>query len=101
MPPIPTAPVSTMSTADLAAEYGARDLVGYGENTPDPQWPNGAKIAINLVLNYEEGSEVTPVNGDDVTETIASELGPGITPMRGERDVNIESLYEVRVRGLS
>ncbi|KAL1658849.1 carbohydrate esterase family 4 protein [Schizophyllum commune] len=94
MPPIPTTPVSTMSTADLAAEYGARDLVGYGENTPDPQWPNGAKIAINLVLNYEEGSEVTPVNGDDVTETIASELGPGITPMRGERDVNIESLYE-------
>lgn len=40
-------------------EYGSRDMVGYGEMTPDPKWPNGAKIAVSLVLNYEEGSEVS------------------------------------------
>ncbi|KAK4686972.1 allantoinase, partial [Tremellales sp. Uapishka_1] len=110
-------------------DYGPRDLVGYGPNTPDPQWPNGAKIAISLVsastrfaghldlslggqvLNYEEGSEHTPVNGDGVSETLASgkignpcrrmcspaffsELGPGVTPHIGQRDVNMESMYE-------
>ncbi|KZV63513.1 carbohydrate esterase family 4 protein [Peniophora sp. CONT] len=78
-----------------STDYGARDIVGYGEHTPNPQWPGNAKIAIQIVLNYEEGSEVTPVNGDSVTETAASELGPGVTPMTdGQRDVNMESLYE-------
>ncbi|KAF9058701.1 putative polysaccharide deacetylase family protein [Rhodocollybia butyracea] len=80
-----------------STDYGPRDLKGYGEHTPDPQWPskNGnAKIAINIVLNYEEGSEVTPVNGDNMTEVLSSELGPGVKPMIGTRNVNIESLYE-------
>ncbi|KAL7418670.1 hypothetical protein Q5752_006353 [Cryptotrichosporon argae] len=77
-----------------SSEYGPRDLVGYGPIPPDPQWPGGAKIAISLVLNYEEGSEHTPVNGDGTTETLASELGPGVTPHVGQRDVNMESLYE-------
>lgn len=54
-----------------------------------------AKIAINIVINYEEGSEVTPVNGDDTTEVLASEMGPGVKPMVGMRNVNMESLYEV------
>ncbi|EIM88713.1 carbohydrate esterase family 4 protein [Stereum hirsutum FP-91666 SS1] len=82
------------TTADnLAAEYGPRDLKGYGQHTPDPKWPNGAKIAISIVLNYEEGSEVT--GGEDgVTEMSGSEKGPGMVPMRGARDVNTESLYE-------
>lgn len=39
-------------------DYSERDLIGYGAQTPDPQWPGGARIAISLVLNYEEGSEV-------------------------------------------
>jgi len=77
-----------------STEYGPRDLKGYGEHTPDPQWPGNAKIAINIVLNYEEGSEVTPVNGDNTTEVLASELGPGVKAMAGTRNVNIESLYE-------
>ena len=47
------------------------------------------------MLNYEEGSELTPVNGDDRSESIASELGPGCKPLEGSRNVNIESLYEV------
>ncbi|TFK33269.1 carbohydrate esterase family 4 protein [Crucibulum laeve] len=84
-----------MSTTLNSTEYTPRDLVGYGKNTPNPEWPGGAKIAISLVLNYEEGSEVTPVNGDSVTEVLASEMGPGQTPMfGGDRDVNMESLYE-------
>jgi hypothetical protein len=57
-----------------STSYTPRDLVGYGENTPDPEWPGGAKIAVNFVLNYEEGSEVSPVNGDNVTESLASEV---------------------------
>lgn len=40
-------------------EYSPRDLVGYGEHPPHPRWPGGAKIAISLVVNYEEGSEVS------------------------------------------
>lgn len=62
----------------MSTEYGPRDIVGYGQDTPSPEWPNGAKIAIQLVLNYEEGSEVSPVNGDQVTETAASEVSLNI-----------------------
>ncbi len=62
-----------------------------------PCWPGGAKIAIQIVLNYEEGSEVTPVNGDPHSESVATELGPGVQKMQGERNVNVESLYEVSV----
>ncbi|KAG7837463.1 hypothetical protein KL942_004351 [Ogataea angusta] len=76
-------------------DYGPRDLIGYGETAPDPRWPNGTKIALSFVLNYEEGSEVCPENGDAVTEVLATELGPGVQPsVGGVRDVNIESLYE-------
>lgn len=93
------------TTADtLAAEYGPRDLKGYGQHTPDPKWPNGAKIAINIVLNYEEGSEVT--GGEDgITEMSGSEAGPGLQPMRDARDVNTERCvaifripYSIRLR---
>ncbi|RSH92494.1 hypothetical protein EHS25_008910 [Saitozyma podzolica] len=65
-------------------DYGPRDIVGYGRFPPDPQWPGGAKIAISLVLNYEEGSERTPVNGDDTTEVLASERRQYGVPLRGE-----------------
>lgn len=76
-------------------KYGPRELEGYGEKPPNPMWPENAKIAVQIVINYEEGSESTPVNGDNLTETLASELGPGITPIEGGvRDVNMESLYE-------
>ncbi|PCH36112.1 carbohydrate esterase family 4 protein [Wolfiporia cocos MD-104 SS10] len=75
-------------------DYGPRDLVGYGPNPPDPKWPKNAKIAVNIVMNYEEGSEATPLNGDELTVTVGSEIGPGATPYVGERDVNMESMYE-------
>lgn len=52
---LPSLDICTMNSVD----YSPRDLLGYGETTPDPQWPGGAKIAISLVVNYEEGSEVS------------------------------------------
>mgnify|MGYP002001324044 FL=1 len=45
-----------------------RDLIGYGANPPDPEWPKGAKLALNFVINYEEGSEYSLLHGDDQSE---------------------------------
>ena len=46
-----------------------RDFVGYAGNPPNPQWPNGARLAINFVVNYEEGSEASMQDGEGFTET--------------------------------
>lgn len=51
-----------------------RDLIGYGPNPPNPNWPNGAKIAVQFVLNYEEGGENTILNGDLGSETHLTEV---------------------------
>lgn len=67
-----------------------RDLIGYGEHSFNPQWPNGAKIAVSFVINYEEGAEHTVLNGDVHSETHLWEA-PGGTPKIQERAVNIES----------
>ncbi|MFM9883368.1 MAG: allantoinase PuuE [Burkholderiales bacterium] len=75
----------------MAKPY-SRDMVGYGGVFPDPKWPGGARIAINFVLNYEEGSEYS-IEEDNVSETILSEAslaGFG----QGKRDLAIESIYE-------
>lgn len=45
-----------------------RDLIGYGEKSFNPKWPNGAKVAISFVINYEEGAEQTVMNGDGEAE---------------------------------
>src|SRR5512145_2578612 len=45
-----------------------RDLIGYGRNPPDPKWPNGARLALNFVMNYEEGSEPSVQDGEGYTE---------------------------------
>ena len=70
-----------------------RNLFGYGPNTPDPQWPGEARIAVSFVLNYEEGGENTILNGDPASETFLSET-PGGVALQGERDLSIESMYE-------
>jgi peptidoglycan/xylan/chitin deacetylase (PgdA/CDA1 family) len=70
----------------------SRNLIGYGENTPDPKWPNNAKIAVSFVLNYEEGGENTVLNNDKFSETFLSET-PNGTP-RQVRDINTETQYE-------
>jgi hypothetical protein len=58
----------------MAAPY-PRDLIGYGAHPPDPKWPNGARLALNLVLNYEEGSEYSVPDGDGFSEVTLTELG--------------------------
>lgn len=70
-----------------------RDLIGYGANPPHPQWPNDAKIALQIVLNYEEGSEYSIPDGDDTAETYLREV-PGSSMGRGMRDLQVESVYE-------
>jgi allantoinase len=70
-----------------------RDMVGYGVVPPDPFWPNKARLALNFVVNYEEGAEYGLPEGDPHGETILSEQHPG-APQLGMRNRNMESLYE-------
>jgi peptidoglycan/xylan/chitin deacetylase (PgdA/CDA1 family) len=51
-----------------------RDLVGYGEHPPDAAWPGGARVAVSFVLNYEEGGERSPLDGDSLTEPMMHEI---------------------------
>ena len=54
--------------------YGGRDVVGYANRPPTVRWPNGAKVALNLVLNYEEGGENCLLHGDGESEKLLSEI---------------------------
>lgn len=71
---------------------GERDFVGYGAKPPDPQWPDGAKIAVQFVLNYEEGAEHNVLDGDPHSETFLSEMTPA--QAFPNRHMSMESLYE-------
>lgn len=75
----------------------SRDMRGYGENTPDPQWPGGARIAIQIVVNYEEGGENSIEHGDAASEGFLSEI-PGAQPWPGQRHWNMETIYEYGAR---
>ncbi|KAF2637603.1 polysaccharide deacetylase [Massarina eburnea CBS 473.64] len=70
-----------------------RDFIGYGEAGLDPKWPNGAKIAVSFVINYEEGGERSPQSGDGQSEPNLTE-NPGRGPRINERNYNVESEYE-------
>ncbi len=70
-----------------------RDMTGYGPNPPAANWPNGAKIAVQIVLNYEEGGENNILHGDPASEAFLSEI-TGAQPWPGMRHFNMESLYE-------
>ncbi|MCQ8240834.1 allantoinase PuuE [Rhizosaccharibacter radicis] len=70
-----------------------RDLRGYGPRPPDPRWPGGARIAVQFVLNYEEGAENCVLHGDAASEAFLSEI-TGAQPIPGARHINMESLYE-------
>ena len=59
-------------------EQHPRDFVGYGATPPDPKWPNGARLAVQIVMNYEEGSEYALGDGDETSETYLTEV-PGAT----------------------
>ncbi len=74
-----------------------RDMHGHGETPPDPRWPGGARIAVQIVLNYEEGGENCVLHGDDASEAFLSEI-VGAMPWPGQRHWNMESLYEYGAR---
>ena len=70
-----------------------RDLIGYGQKVPDPRWPKSARIALQFVVNYEEGAENCTLHGDDASEAFLSEI-VGAAPHVGRRHMNMESIYE-------
>jgi peptidoglycan/xylan/chitin deacetylase (PgdA/CDA1 family) len=70
-----------------------RDLVGYGANPPDPKWPNGARIAVNFVVNYEEGSEPSVQDGEGYSETGLTESSTSSQGLQG-RDLAAEGMFE-------
>jgi allantoinase len=69
-----------------------RDLIGYGRDRPDPRWPNGARLAVQFVFNYEEGSEYSIPDGDGFSETSLLESATGVPT--GTRDLTSESVFE-------
>jgi putative urate catabolism protein len=76
----------------LAAD-GERDFAGYGEHPPHPRWPGEARVAISFVLNYEEGAERSPLDGDEQSEPIMHEIVGGFSAP-GRRTLHVESMYE-------
>lgn len=70
-----------------------RDLIGYGGYPPQPRWPDEARVAVQFVLNIEEGAESCILNGDDRSEEYLHEL-PGRPTRMGERDWSVEGMYE-------
>ena len=70
-----------------------RDMIGYGRNTPDPQWPGNSRIAVQFVINYEEGGENCILHGDKASEAFLSEI-VGAPALEGVRHMNMESIYE-------
>ncbi len=70
-----------------------RDLVGYGRNPPDPRWPGDARVAVQFVVNYEEGGERNILHGDATSEAFLSDV-LGAQPWPGQRHMNVELMYE-------
>lgn len=84
-----------MNHIPLPNEFAAypRDLVGYADQPPKPTWPNGARLAVQFVVNYEEGSENCVLHGDEQSESYLTEI-VGTQPLHNSRSLTIESLYE-------
>jgi putative urate catabolism protein len=70
-----------------------RDLAGYGRDAPDPRWPGGARVALQFVLNFEEGGENSILHGDVASEAFLTDV-LGAQPWRGQRHLNVESMFE-------
>lgn len=77
----------------MVSETYPRNLVGYGRLTPDPKWPDEARIAVQFVINYEEGGESSILDGDPASENLLSEI-VGAAAWPGQRNLNMESIYE-------
>ena len=76
-----------------STESYPRDLVGYGSRPPDPNWPNDARVAVSIVLNYEEGGEQCVLHGDAHSESVLTDLG-AVDALHDARDLNVESNFE-------
>jgi len=74
-----------------------RDMVGYGRQPPMADWPGGARLAVQFVINYEEGGESCILHGDAASEAFLSEI-IGAPALRGVRHMNMESIYEYGAR---
>lgn len=74
-----------------------RDMIGYGPRAPQVAWPGGARVAISLVLNYEEGGENSVLHGDGQSEAFLSDIA-GAQPWPGQRHWNMESIYDYGAR---
>jgi len=75
------------------AESYPRDMVGYGRRPPHARWPGDARIAVQFVINYEEGAENTILHGDEASESLLTEFGFAM-PRIGQRYLPVESMYE-------
>ena len=71
----------------------SRDMIGYGAHPPDPQWPNGARLALNFVLNFEEGSEASFADGENYSESALTESSSQNLGI-GSRDLAAEAMFE-------
>ncbi|MBT3700473.1 MAG: allantoinase PuuE [Alphaproteobacteria bacterium] len=71
----------------------ARDMLGYGSKPPKANWPGGARVAVQFVMNYEEGGENSILHGDAASESFLSDM-IGTPPLEGQRHMSMESLYE-------
>ena len=74
-------------------EHYPRDMSGYGQNPPHPMWPDNSRIAVQFVINYEEGGENCILHGDPESETFLSEI-IGAPPFTDARHMSMESIYE-------
>ncbi|OUS22924.1 OHCU decarboxylase [Rhodobacterales bacterium 59_46_T64] len=74
-----------------------RNMLGYGKEAPDAAWPDGARVAVQFVLNYEEGGENCILHGDAASEAFLSDVA-GAAPWQGQRHWNMESIYEYGAR---
>ncbi|MEL6798862.1 MAG: allantoinase PuuE [Pseudomonadota bacterium] len=74
-----------------------RDMIGYGADRPDAAWPSDAKIAVQFIVNYEEGGENCLLHGDPASEAFLSEI-VGAAAWPGQRHWNMESIYEYGAR---
>jgi len=77
----------------VASSDYPRDMRGYGQRPPQAGWPDGARIAVQFVINYEEGGENCVLHGDAESESFLSEI-VGAAPIEGQRHMNMESMYE-------
>ena len=79
---------------DSKTKYGGvneRDMIGYGKTAVTPRWPRSAKVALNFVIHYEEGGEMSVLHGDNTNETEITDLGPNVTGKRKSRIGNIST----------